>query len=273
MATTGPDSAVVREAAVEGIITPDAVVLELETAGVASRVCAGMIDAAVQFAILFVGAVIVAVAFGSKDGTDSARTTASIVLVTIVLLGYPVVSETFSRGRTVGKAAVGLRAVTIEGGPITFRHAMLRMMGGLVDRYVPPGGVAGMLFVLGTRRRQRIGDLLAGTVVIRDPQRSQLPPALWFPVPFGFESYAGTIDPSAMTVEQYTVIRAFLVRVKELTPDARFSVADALAGSLARALRHERPPSVHPETFLLCAIARYQRRTFPHYQPVAWQPR
>lgn len=271
MASTGPGNTVMRESAVDGIVTPDAVVLELETAGVASRVCAGVIDLGVQVGLLTVGVLLLVLTRVVDDG--STGETAQIVLTTIVLFGYPVISETLWRGRTVGKVALGLRAVTVEGAPITFRHAMLRMMGGIVDRLLPPGGVTGTLFVLGTRRRQRIGDLLAGTIVIRDPERLQLPPALWFPVPNGYEQYAATIDPTAMTVDQYTVIRAFLVRVKQLTPDARFAVADTLARSLAQTLRHTRPPNVHPETFLLCTIARYQRRTFAQYQPASWQPR
>jgi uncharacterized RDD family membrane protein YckC len=59
------------------------------------------------------------------------------------------VLETWWRGRTIGKRALGLRAVTVEGTPITFRHAALRMMGGLVDRLVPPAGITGALFVWG----------------------------------------------------------------------------------------------------------------------------
>jgi len=283
VSTHGPDSRAsvrqvqvrelqVREAAIDGIITPDAVVLELETAGVASRVCAGLIDVLVQVGMLFVVAIVVVVTAAPGEDESLAATT-SIILASLVLFGYPVVCETIWRGRTIGKLAVGLRAVTLEGAPITARHAMLRMMGGIVDRFLPPGGATGMLMVLGTRRRQRIGDLLAGTIVIRDPERQHLPPALWFPVPTGYESFAGTIDPTAMTVDHYTVIRAFLVRVRELTPDARYTVATTLAESLEPVVGQRRPPQVHPETFLLCAIARYQRRTFPEYQPAAWHTR
>ncbi|HEY4332614.1 MAG TPA: hypothetical protein VGM78_08595, partial [Ilumatobacteraceae bacterium] len=137
--------------------------------------------------------------------------------------------------------------------------------------WIPPGGIVGLLFVLGTPTRQRIGDLLAGTIVIRDPNRTALPVGIWFPVPMGFEGYAATIDPTALTVDQYTVVRAFLMRTRELKPESRYHVALDLADRVAATLHHVRPPGVHPETFLLCAIARYQRRSFPAYQPRAWQ--
>lgn len=251
----------------DGIVTPEAVVLDVETAGVASRVFSGIIDFAIQIAMLWAGVLVLAI-IGASD--PSSLNTATAVLVALVLMGYPVISETLMRGRTVGKRAMGLRAVTIEGAPIRFRHALLRMMGGLVDRYLPPIGVTGTLFVLGTSRHQRVGDLIAGTIVIRDPDRTLLPPAVWFPVPPGMEAFAATINPTAMTDEHYTVVRSFLMRNRELSPDARYSLASDLARRMAAVLQHEGPKRVHPEAYLLCVISRYQRRNFPEYQPAAW---
>jgi len=257
----------------EGIITPEAVVLELETAGIASRLFSGAIDALAQAGLYLVLALVVLLAMNT-GGNVSGQVQQAVfgILLFVVIFGYPLLSEMLSRGRTLGKAAIGLRVVTIEGAPIRFRHAALRAMGGLVDKWVPPGGLVGIFFVLGTPNRQRIGDLLAGTIVIRDPNRTALPAGIWFPVPHGFEAYAAAIDPTAFTVDQYTVVRSFLLRIRELTPQARYSVALDLADRTAATLRHERPPQVHPETFLLCVIARYQRRSFPQYQPPAWNP-
>ncbi len=255
----------------DGIITPEAVVLEVETAGVSARVMAGLLDLMVQFGALFAIAVVFG-ALGIVDGDSGGRTVFAIVFAAVIM-GYPVVLETLWRGRTVGKKAMGLRAVTVEGAPIRLRHAMLRMMGGLVDRFFPPIGVTGTLMILGTRRHQRVGDLMAGTVVVRDPDRTVLPQAVWFPVPVGFEVYAASIDPTAMTDEQYTVIRAFLMRNRELGPEARYAMALDLADRASRTLQHARAAHVHPEAYLLCVVARYQRRTFPAYQPSAWVAR
>jgi uncharacterized RDD family membrane protein YckC len=259
-----------RLSTVEGIVTPEAVVLELDIAGLASRVFAGLLDLLVALAVYLVGSILVL--FGTAGFDSSSRATAQYVLLTAVLIGYPLLSQTLMRGATIGKRALGLRAVTLEGAPIRFRHAALRTMGGLVDLLVPPGGITGMLFVLGTRRHQSVADLLAGTVVIRDPARTALPPALWFPVPWGLDPFAATIDPTAMTVEQYTVVRAFLVRMRELAPDGRAVIAADLAGRVAATVQHPWHRQVHPEAFLLCAIARYQRRNFPAYQPGAGPP-
>ena len=252
----------------EGIVTPEAVVLDVQTAGVASRVFAGIVDLLIQVGILLAGSIMLT--FLGVVGSSTRLLTT--LLLALVVMGYPVMSETLMRGRTIGKRAMGLRAVTIEGAPIRLRHALLRMMGGLVDRFLPPLGVTGMLFVLGTARHQRVGDLLAGTIVIRDPDRTPLPTAVWFPVPPGCEAFAATIDPTAMTDEQYTVIRSFLLRNRELSVDARYSLAVDLAQRAATTLRHTGHTRVPPEAYLLCVISRYQRRNFPNYQPSSWQP-
>ncbi len=254
----------------DGIITPEAVVLEVETAGVSSRMFAGLLDLMIQTAFVGLALAILAVT-GFADSSSAVRT-ASAILITIALMVYPVLFETLWRGRTVGKRALGLRAVTLEGAPIRLRHAVLRMMGGLVDRLLPPIGVTGTLMVLGTRRHQRVGDLLAGTIVVRDPFRTGLPQAVWFPVPHGLDQFAASIDPTAMTDQQYTVVRSFLMRNRELSADARYALAADLADRIAERLHHERNPAVHPEAYLLCVIARYQRRNFPTYQPAAWAP-
>lgn len=244
--------------------------LDIETAGVASRLLAALIDTLVSVALFF-GLAMVATFVGVNS--PSFATTVVVVGLFVILLVLPVIEQMWLRGRTLGKAVFGLRAVTVDGAPIRFREATLRTMGGLVDRLIPPGGITGLLFVLGTERGQTIGDLLAGTVVIRDPERHQPTAAVWFPVPGGFEAYAATIDPSAMSNEQYTVVRAFLLRSRTLSDVARAAVAIDLADRLAATVRHQRPAFVHPETFLLCAISRFQRRNFPSYQPAAWTQR
>ena len=242
----------------DGIVTPEAVVLELETAGVASRALAGIVDLAIQIALMMVLMIFASLA----HLMDSSAATVSAILTALTLMGYPVLMESLWRGQTIGKRALGLRAITIEGAPVQLRHVMLRMMGGLVDRFLPPIGVTGVLFVLGTARHQRVGDLLAGTIVIRDPSRTNLPSAVWFPVPPGMEQFAATIDPTAMTDAHYTVIRSFLMHNRELTPDARYALAGDLAQRIATVLRHDGPGRVHPEAYLLCVISRYQRANF-----------
>lgn len=257
-AQIGGDSSSVRAA--EGIVTPEAVVLDVETAGFASRILAGLLDLTIQLTILLVFGTLISVAF---LGDESGVTTVFAMVTFLVIFAYPIGFETWLRGRTPGKMALGLRAVTVDGAPIRLREATLRAMGGVVDRLLPPGGITGALFVLFTPRHQRLGDLIAATMVIRDPERRVVTPALWFSAPSGLEQYAETIDPTSITVEQYTVIRSFLTRGASLSAPVRSSLAQDLAGRLAVRIRHQRPPFVPAEAFLICAMARYQRRNGP----------
>ena len=245
-----------------GIVTPEAVVLDLETAGFASRLTAALIDLTILVSGAFVIMLIVAV-IALRGASESTITTVGAIVVFALLFGYPILFETFMRGRTPGKAALRLRAVTIDGAPITLREATLRAMGGVVDRLLPPGGITGVLFVLTTPRHQRVGDLIAGTIVIRDPRQYVPAPALWFSPPWGLDAYADLIDPTAITVEQYTVIRSFLTRVATLAPNVRAALALDLADRMSEVVRFPRHQNVAPEAYLLCVISRYQRSVGP----------
>ncbi len=242
----------------EGIVTPEAVLIELPAAGVGSRLLAGLLDAVVVVTgwVLIVS-ILAASLSGAGDGTAQIFVALSLF---VALLVYPVVVQLLMKGRTVGKAAFGLRAVTTEGAPIVFRHALLRTMGGLVDHLIPPGGITGVLFVLGTPRSQSVGDLFAGTIVVREPPRYLHPTAWWFSVPPGYERYAEAIDPSPLTDAHYNLVREFLLRVRTLTPAARARLGADIADSLAAVVGVGRDPRVHPEAYLLCVASRYQRR-------------
>jgi uncharacterized RDD family membrane protein YckC len=238
-----------------GIVTPEAVLLDIETAGIASRATSGAIDYALRLVALIIFLLSGAFAFG----VGSTFNTFAAFAVFGVLFGYPILFESLFRGRTPGKAALRLRVVTVDGAPIHLREAALRAMGGVVDLLLPPGGITGVLFVLGTPRNQRIGDLVAGTIVICDLRQYVPAPALWFSPPPGYDVYAAAIDPSAITTEQYTVVRSFLTRVGTLAPHVRAALATDLADRLAAVIHFPRHPDVHPEAFLLTVISRYQR--------------
>jgi uncharacterized RDD family membrane protein YckC len=247
-----------------GIVTPEAVVLDFELAGLASRAVARLLDLLIQGAAMLALGIAVGLAL-----TGSAGVVLLVVGFAAVILGYPVLVETLMRGRSPGKAALGLRVVTVEGAPIAPRHAFIRSILGLVDFLLPPGGLLAVASSLLSPRGQRLGDLVAGTMVLRE--RTAVGPALavWFSPPAGLEAYAGNLDVSSVTSEQFGVIRAFLLRVSELTPESRVAMAFRLAEPVKEAMHHQPPPGVHPEQFLVAVAAAYQRR----HQQAAEQPR
>ena len=246
-----------------GIVTPEAVVLEFDTAGVASRAVARVVDlmiASVVASTIF--PVLVQVLGGDENGVILA----SLVLGFLVLLGYPCACETLW-GLTPGKAMLGLRVVTEEGGPIRFRHAAIRAALGLLDIYLVPVGVVGVLSMLAGRNDQRLGDRLAGTLVVRSASLTMQSRAVGFPPLPGYEGYVASLDVGTISAERYEVLRSFLTRVHQLTPAARQHLAARLAGPTAAAMGHVPPAAMHPEVFLASVAAAYQQR---HGGPATW---
>lgn len=244
----------------DGIVTPEAVVLEFETAGLGSRMVAFTIDAAIQGALLiafFVAAALVSELLGSMGWLGAALI---YIVLFLLLLGYAPVFETLWRGRTPGKAALGLRVVTAEGAPVRFRHAAIRAALGVVDFWLLTGGVA-VIAILVSRRNQRLGDLVAGTLVLRERSGARTLTAVRFDVPYGLEAYAPTIDAAGLRPADYGAIRSFLLRRPTLPPHVRDALARDIAGPLSARLHHQPPAGITPEQFLLCLAARYQERT------------
>jgi len=250
------------------VVTPEAVPLDLQPAGLGSRFVALLIDWVVQsllaFALLMAG---IALSVGQAGGVGIAI---FFLLTFAVIFGYAIALETLWRGRTLGKAAMGLRVVTTEGGPVRFRHAAIRAALGMVDFFVTSGAAA-VISVLATRNNQRLGDLVAGTLVLRE--RTGLPPpqAAEFSVPAGLEAYAASLDVSAMTADDYRAVRAFLLRAPGLDYKVRYQLAIGLADPLSDRVRPTPPKGVHPAWYLICVAAVYQQRTAPR-PPTPWQP-
>jgi len=249
-----------------GIVTPEAVVLSFETAGVGSRLIAQVIDLAIQVAagVLIAGG-------AALLGATSIGLAGVYFGLFLVAFGYPIAMETLWRGRTVGKAVMGLRVVTVEGAPIRFRHALVRGALGLVDFWATSGGAA-VLCILATKRNQRLGDLVAGTLVLRERRSAQALGAVTFWVPPGWERYAATLDVSGVSGVDYQAIRSFLVRAATLDPWTRDRLAREIATAVLPRLHHQPPPGVPPEVFLVCVAALYQARQRRVAPPPALQP-
>ena len=252
------------------LVTPEAVVLSFETAGLGSRVPAMLIDLAIQGGVLFLGSVALVLLTANTSG-DTANVAATVVLLLLftgVLLGYPIAFETLWRGRTPGKAALGLRVVTTEGAPVRFRHAAVRSFLGLVDLWATTGAVA-VLSILLTRDNQRLGDLAAGTLVLRERSGAGRPRVAAFPPPYGLEAYTTTLDVAGLTPDEYGAVRSFLLRAPSLPPPVRAGLAGELAGTVAARMRHTPPSWLPPEAFLACVAAATQARSAPLAPPVA----
>lgn len=256
----GPDarSAWHADAASASIITPEAVVLEFRPGGVASRTLSACLDGlaiALTITALYFA---LAVTIGGIEGVGAA--VLAIVGSLVVVLGWFCAFETLWRGRTPGKAALGLRVVGTDGTPVRFQQAFLRAVLGIVDFFLVPVGVVAVVSVLVSPRNQRLGDMAAATLVVRERSAVELTRApAWFPPPAGYEAYAASLDVGALDERGYGVVRAYLLRWPQLTPAARDHLAVRLANPIAMRMDHAPPRHVPPHVFLVCVAAAWQR--------------
>lgn len=155
--------------------TPEQIDFDLEVAGPGSRLVAQLLDWVYKWLILgglaLLGLFVAALAGrdpgGWSDAAESVFYGALIVVGCLVFLGYDIYFEGVRNGQTPGKRAAGIRVVRDTGGPIDVQQACIRNLVGLADFLPAFYGLGGLVMLLNVRG-QRLGDMAAGTVVIRE---------------------------------------------------------------------------------------------------------
>lgn len=235
------------------ILTGEAVALDVQPVGYFLRAFGAGIDVLVSVVILL-GFVLAADALsGVVEIPESALTIVLIVTLVTVTVVIPTTVETASRGRSLGKLAVGGRIVRADGGAIGFRHAFIRALVGVLEIYLTLGALA-LLVAAFTPRAERLGDLLAGTYSERT-RAAKLPPEAPG-VPAGMEDWAAIADVGRLPTRLARRLSQFSREAATMHADARTRIATELA---AEASAHVSPvPEVHPEV-LLRAVAAVRR--------------
>jgi uncharacterized RDD family membrane protein YckC len=212
------------------ITTPEGVELSLTLAGVGSRFIAAIVDATIETILLIALALVVFLSDGFGAGQNAA-VAIYVVAAFLVFWGYDVAFEVLASGRTPGKRWNGLRVVLAGGQPIGFLASAARNLLRLID-WLPSLYLVGIVSIFVTRKNQRVGDIVAGTLVVRE-RRAKTEPVVAAPVRL---RRAGTAysawDVSAITAEELAAVRAFLERRHEIEWDARHELARTIAARL-----------------------------------------
>jgi uncharacterized RDD family membrane protein YckC len=149
----------------DDLVTGEAVALDLPPASLGLRIASGLVDVVVTVVLIVVAILVATVATIETDAALAAvAMIGSIVLVFVVV---PTTLETLTRGRSLGKLALGLRTVRDDAGPISFQHAFIRALVGFVEIYAV-GGAPAFFSALLSARGKRLGDFAAGTYVVRE---------------------------------------------------------------------------------------------------------
>ncbi|MFB8385389.1 RDD family protein [Streptomyces rubiginosohelvolus] len=239
------------------LVTGDAVVLGLRPARLPSRALASAIDLAVTVAAFILVSVVLGIASAALD--EAAVAAIGVASFLLVLIGGPVAVETLSRGRSLGKLACGLRVVRDDGGPIRFRHALVRGAMGLVEILLTFGAVASIASLVSARGR-RIGDVFAGTLVIRERVAATGRSVAVPPPPPWLVGRFAELDLSGVPDELWSAVRQYLTRMQQLDPGVGRSIAERLAGELVARTGAAAPQGVPAAAFLAAVVHERQSR-------------
>ncbi|MFN2538867.1 MAG: RDD family protein [Mycobacteriales bacterium] len=238
------------------LVTGEAVALDLREAALPSRMLAALIDATVQFA----GFLLLTFLFSLVGASNDAAAAAEVLLILVaVWLGYPVLSETLWKGKTLGKAALGLRVVRDDAGPIGFRQAFVRgLIGFIVERPGLTFYSAAVISSLLNSKGKRLGDLAAGTIVIQERVSGAhtyyaVMPALLVP-------WAQTLDLTRLPDDLAASVRTFLARAPQLSEASRADLGNRLAGAVAAVTAPPPPPGTPGWAYLTAVLAERRRR-------------
>jgi uncharacterized RDD family membrane protein YckC len=206
------------------IDTPEGVELELVLAGAGSRAIAALLDFLIK-GLVFLSVLLLAWAVGARDGVGVALL---IILSFSLLFGYDVLFEVLASGRTPGKRWSGLRVVLEGGRPIGVGTSLVRNIMRVID-ILPGVYTVGLITVVLTARNQRLGDLAAGSLVVRERREFDTAGSMpGLPPPAEVAAW----DVSAVTPDELAAVREFLARRGGIEARARDRVARQLADRL-----------------------------------------
>jgi uncharacterized RDD family membrane protein YckC len=207
------------------IETPEGVSIELTLAGLGSRLGAAVVDITIQ-AVVLLALVLALTLAGAVVSADLGIFVMGVgtLLIAVVVLGYYLLFEALNGGRTPGKAAFGIRVATVDGRPVTLVAVTLRTLLRLID-FLPFLYATGAVSVVVTAKNQRLGDLVANTVVVRDRQTApQVPPPV--------EGQRQGWDVATVTDAEMALVRRYASRRHQLTTEARARLAAETAARL-----------------------------------------
>ncbi len=246
------------------VVTGEAVVLDLTVARFPSRIVALIIDLLVQVPVLiFVQVVVFAKAARHLNGASAAAI--YVLGYAAIVISYPTIFETLTRGKSLGKMALGIRVVSDDGGPVRFRQALIRALAGAFIEIWPPvcliGGPIGLITSMVSAKGKRLGDMFAGTFVIQErvPRRPDLAP-IFMTVPPPLVTWAEYAELSRLSDQTAAAASSYLRRFYDLREPARGQLGLQLAAAVASQVSPPPPPGTPPAAYLTAVLAVRRQR-------------
>ncbi len=238
------------------LVTGEAVALDVRPAGIILRAAGTIIDWIASLLLYLVMVLIVVWLLGDVIDEALAQALAIAGLVFSILI-VPMLVETVTGGRSLGKLAIGARIVRDDGGAIQLRHAFIRAMVGVIEIFMTFGGLAATTALLNGKSK-RLGDLLAGTY----SQHERVPriAEAVYGVPVELTSWAQTVDVARLPDRLSRRVAQFLRQASQLTPDSRSRLAEGLAHEVS--VYVSPLPPAPAEAFLAGVVAVRREREY-----------
>jgi uncharacterized RDD family membrane protein YckC len=229
------------------LITGEAVALDVRPTGFILRAAGAMIDFVVSI-VVFVGLLLALFSWLlSGVAMDTAMFTAIVLGLTVLcLVVLPATVEIATRGRSLGRLAVGARIVRDDGGAPGFRHAFIRALTGYFEIYLTAGGIAALTGLLSARSK-RLGDVLAGTYSQRERLPRVVEPVAM--IPPQLVAWAAGADVARLPDPLARRVTQFLKQAGSLTPATRARLSSELAAEVSQFVSPL--PIAPPEAFLV----------------------
>jgi uncharacterized RDD family membrane protein YckC len=234
----------------DDLVTGEAVALDLPPAGLGIRMASGLVDVIVT-TLLLVG-LMLGLVIAALRADDALVQVATLAAIIVSFLVFPTALETLTRGRSLGKLAFGLRTVRDDAGPISFQHAFVRALVGVVEIYLF-FGVPAFFSALLSARGKRLGDYAAGTYVVRERVKLALPLPPAVPPPLA--AWAAGADMTALPTGLALAVRQFLGRLPQLDPASRATIGHRLATAVSEYVAPAPPAGTPPEAYLAAVVA------------------
>ncbi|MCC9197962.1 RDD family protein [Arthrobacter sp. zg-Y820] len=240
------------------IVTGEAVVLELRPASFAARALSSIIDVFAQLIVLFGVLLLFGQTLGESVDPALGRTLI-LTIVVLVMVGAPVAVETLTRGKSLGRLAMGLRIVRDDGGAVRFRHCLIRGMTAVLEIYLTAGSLA-FIVALFNEKSKRVGDIMAGTYALRE--RVSAPPPAQVLMPPSLRAWAGLADIGRLPDALSRRVSRFLTQSSRLSPQSRATLAADLAAEVSAFVSPQPPPGTFAEDYLSAVMAERRNRSY-----------
>lgn len=237
------------------VLTPEKVVIVRRFAALPVRVAAHAIDLVLAIGFAAITSTVVG-SVGAVAGNEAGAALEALAAM-VGLLAYFVLQEWLWQGRTVGKAAVNLRVVMTDGTPPTLLAVTYRNLLRIVDM-LPIGYAIGIAVILANPRGQRLGDIVADTVLVSD---SGIPTG-FVPAPHHagihpLEHTLPTLDK--MTLPEYFALKRLCDRFPDLLPETQARGIKEIWAPFAQVQQIEPLPNVHPIYQIEAVVMKYGR--------------